>query len=84
MISVTPKNYPTIMETIKPSANPIKSLCTLNTKRREYENMPKRITFLIDDDTYKRLRSKQASEIKKTASTISFSKIINDALKKSL
>ena len=44
--------------------------------------MSKRVTLLIDDDLYKKLRSKQATEIKKTATTVSFSKIITDILKK--
>ena len=44
--------------------------------------MSKRVTLLIDDELYKKLRSKQAAEIKKTASTVSFSKIVTDILKK--
>ncbi|AJM93166.1 MULTISPECIES: hypothetical protein [Nitrosopumilus] len=46
--------------------------------------MSKRISLIIDDHTYKKLRLKQASEMKKTTATVSFSKVINDILKKSI
>ena len=44
--------------------------------------MSKRITLLIDDELYKKLRTKQAAEIKKTATAVSFSKTVTDILKK--
>jgi len=44
--------------------------------------MSKRITLLIDDDLYKKLPIKQAAQIKKTATAISFSKTITEILKK--
>jgi hypothetical protein len=46
--------------------------------------MPKRITVVLDDDIDKKLRVKQATMIRKSASSISFSQIINETLKKSL
>ncbi|MHA7734850.1 hypothetical protein [Nitrosopumilus sp. S6] len=44
--------------------------------------MSKRVTLLIDDELYKKLLFKQAKEIKKTSTRISFSKIVVDILKK--
>ena len=44
--------------------------------------MSKRVTLLIDDELYKKLRAKQAAEIKKTATAVSFSKIVTDILRK--
>ncbi|MFB5615546.1 MAG: hypothetical protein ACE5RS_00145 [Nitrosopumilus sp.] len=46
--------------------------------------MPKRITIVLDDDIDKKLRVKQATMIRKSTSSISFSQIINETLKKSL
>ncbi len=43
--------------------------------------MTKRVTIMIDDDIDKRVRSKQAELIKKTTSSVSFSKVINQALR---
>lgn len=44
--------------------------------------MSKRVTLLIDEELYKKLRLKQAAEIKKSARAVSFSKIVTDILKK--
>lgn len=44
--------------------------------------MSKRVTLLIDDELYKKLRVKQAAEIKKSATSVSFSKIVSNILKK--
>ncbi|WP_016940070.1 hypothetical protein [Candidatus Nitrosopumilus sediminis] len=46
--------------------------------------MAKRITVLLSDDNLKKLYSKQAAEIKKSSKSVSFSKIVNDTLRKSL
>lgn len=46
--------------------------------------MPQRITILLDDDLVKKLRSLQAKQIKETETSVSFSRILNDVLKKSL
>jgi len=43
--------------------------------------MAKRITIMLDDDMDKKLRIKQAEMIKKTQSSVSFSKTINDVLR---
>ena len=47
-------------------------------------NMSKRITILIDEDLDKKLRSLQAKLILETSSSISYSQIINDTLRKSI
>lgn len=46
--------------------------------------MSKRITIVLNEDLLKKLRHKQAKEIQKTSQSISFSKIINLELRKSL
>jgi len=46
--------------------------------------MVKRITVLIDDDLDKKLRLLQAKEITKTVKSVSFSRIVNNVVKKSL
>jgi len=45
--------------------------------------MVRRVTVLLDDDVIKKLRLKQAQEIKKSKKSVSFSKIIIDTLKQS-
>lgn len=44
----------------------------------------KRITLNLDDEIYKKLRIMQAIEIRNTSNHVSFSKIINNILKKKL
>lgn len=46
--------------------------------------MAKRITVMIEDDVDKKLRAKQAKHIVKTNTSYSYSKVINDTLKKDL
>jgi hypothetical protein len=46
--------------------------------------MSKRITVMIDDDIDKKLRQRQARMIQQTSETYSYSKTINDILRKSL
>ncbi len=46
--------------------------------------MSKRITIMIDDDLDKKLRLIQANAIQSTASSVSYSKIINETLRKKL
>ncbi len=46
--------------------------------------MSKRITQMLDDDLEKKLSGIQAKEIHSTASSVSFSKVINEVLRKSL
>jgi len=43
--------------------------------------MAKRITIMLDDDMDKKLRIRQADLIKKSQSSISFSKVINEVLR---
>lgn len=47
-------------------------------------NMSKRITIMIDDDIDKKLRLIQAKKIAKTSGSVSYSAVLNDALKKQL
>jgi len=46
--------------------------------------MTKRVTIMIDDDNDKKLRSIQARQIQKTQSSYSFSKVLNEVLRKNL
>ena len=46
--------------------------------------MGKRVTVTVDDDLVRRLRTLQAKQIKKYQKSISFSKIINELIRKSL
>lgn len=46
--------------------------------------MPKRVTIMIDDDLDKKLRLRQAKTIQQTTSSVSFSKILNEVLRKGL
>ena len=46
--------------------------------------MTRRVTLLIDEETYKKLRQIQSKQILKTNSSVSYSQIINEILKKSL
>jgi hypothetical protein len=43
--------------------------------------MVKRITIILDDDVEKKIRLKQAKQIEKTSSNVSFSRVINDTLR---
>ncbi len=44
--------------------------------------MPKRVTIVLDDYLYERLRKFQAKKIQDTSKAVSFSSIINETLKK--
>jgi hypothetical protein len=46
--------------------------------------MSKRVTIVIDDSLDKKLRILQAKIIQQTQSSYSFSKVVNDTLRKSL
>ena len=46
--------------------------------------MSKRVTIMIDDDLDKKIRLRQAKLITQTTSNQSFSKVLNDILRKSL
>ena len=46
--------------------------------------MSKRITIMLSEEIYKKLRAKQAMEIKKSVKSVSFSKVISETLKKCL
>ncbi len=46
--------------------------------------MSKRVTIMVDDDVDKKLRIIQAKEISKTQSSVSFSRVINEMLRKNL
>ena len=43
-----------------------------------------RVTVMLDEDLIKKLRAIQASQIKKSQNTVSFSKVINQFLEKGL
>lgn len=46
--------------------------------------MSQRITIVLNDELVKKLREKQAKEIKNKSKSVSFSKVINDVLRKAL
>ena len=46
--------------------------------------MSKRVTIIIDDDLDKKLRSLQAKMIQKEQSAYSFSKVVNETIRKTL
>ena len=45
--------------------------------------MGKRVTIVLDDDLDKKLRNIQADQIKHTDGSVSFSSVINQAIRKS-
>jgi len=46
--------------------------------------MGKRISVMFDDDIIKKLREKQAKLIKKSKKSVSFSSVVNEALRKGI
>ena len=46
--------------------------------------MGKRVTIMIDDDIAKKLHLIQAKEIQSTNSSVSYSKVINETIRKRL
>ena len=46
--------------------------------------MAKRVTIMIDDEIAKRIRIIQAKQIRESSSSVSFSKVINQQLRKVL
>ena len=44
----------------------------------------KRITIMLDDDLIKKLRAEQAKLIKKSTKSVSFSRVVNELLRKGL
>ncbi len=46
--------------------------------------MVKRVTIMIDDDNDKKLRLRQAKLIQQTQSSVSFSKVINQIIRKAM
>jgi len=60
-------------------------------KHREYKRMKvlisymsKRITIVLDDDLVKKLRERQSNLIKKSAKSVSFSRVLNESVRKGL
>ena len=53
----------------------------------KYENkmnkaLAKRITIMIDDDLLKKLHETQAKQIKQSTKSVSFSRVLNEVLRK--
>ena len=65
------------MKNLSGNADGIKDLNTIFI-------MGKRITVVLEDDLLKKLRIIQAKQIKDSSASVSFSKVINETLKKSL
>jgi len=49
-----------------------------------HESMPRRVTIVLDDDLAKKLRATQSKNIVKSKKSVSFSRVINQELKKVL
>jgi len=50
----------------------------------EYKIMAKRVTIMINDDLDKKLRSLQAKRIQSENSSVSYSRVLNDCVRKGL
>jgi len=48
------------------------------------KTLAKRITIMLDDDLVKKLHEIQAKQIKQSTKSVSFSRILNEVLRKSL
>jgi len=46
--------------------------------------MAKRVTILLEDDLVKKLRERQSKLIKESTSSVSFSRVVNETIRKSL
>ncbi len=46
--------------------------------------MPERATIVLDDDLVEKLRRLQSSLIRKSNKSVSFSKVVNDTLRKGI
>jgi hypothetical protein len=46
--------------------------------------MAKRITIVLDDDLLKKLHDIQAKQIKQSTKSVSFSRVLNETLRKNL
>lgn len=46
--------------------------------------MSKRITIILDDDLIKKLHEKQAKMIKESVKSVSFSRVINQTIRRSI
>jgi len=46
--------------------------------------MAKRITIMLEDDLVKKLHEIQAKQIKQSTKSVSFSRVVNEALRKGL
>ena len=46
--------------------------------------MTERITIMFDEDLVKKLRTRQAELLRKTSKSVSFSYVVNEAVKKGL
>ncbi len=46
--------------------------------------MGQRITIVLDDDLVKKLREKQAKLIKESTKSVSFSRVVNETLRKGI
>jgi len=46
--------------------------------------MAKRITIILEDDLVKKLHEIQAKQIKQSTKSVSFSRVLNEVLRKSL
>ena len=60
------------------------NMCEVLMGKAKNKHMGKRITIVLDDDLVKKLREKQAKKIKESVESISFSRILNETLRKSI
>ncbi|MBA4718113.1 MAG: hypothetical protein HRO68_03035 [Nitrosopumilus sp.] len=46
--------------------------------------MGKRITIVLDDDLFKKLRERQSKQIRDSSKSVSFSRVINQTIRKAV
>ena len=57
---------------------------SLNMNKLRYYNMTKRVTIMIDEDNDKKLRMIQAKQITQSTKSVSYSRVINEILRKAI
>ena len=59
-------------------------MCMSLSSKKGKLAMARRTTVMIDDDLVKKLRERQAKLIKESTNSVSFSKVLNEVIRKGL
>ena len=59
-------------------------MCMSLSSKKGKLGMTRRTTVMIDDDLVKKLRERQAKLIKESTNSVSFSKVLNEVIRKGL